>query len=138
MDGATNGRKRQNGTGRAELPDSTPERKRCKFCKGLFPPNPNQARHDFCRDECRKNFHKYGALPLVKLRQDFAKRVDALGSRLDRDMLRLREQASILEGALKTTGALMRELNHRIDALEAADVMQRAVERVLRGGGAAA
>lgn len=59
------------------VPDSTP-RKKCRFCKGLFTPNPNQARHDFCQTSCRKDFHKYGAFPVAKFKADIQKHVAKL------------------------------------------------------------
>ena len=101
MDGANNRRRRRGSTLLAHVPDSKPQRKRCKFCRGFFTPNPNQARHDFCRDECRKNFHKYGALPLAKLKADLTRefarmiaaelaplRADIAGLRLDLELMR--------------------------------------------------
>ena len=128
--------------GRGE--STTPQIRQCRYCKGRIEVDPKFPHKTFCRDECRKSFHRYGALPVVKLQQNFAKTVNKLGDRMDRELTPVRQQLAILEGALKTTGLLMRELNQRIEALERADLTQRAIERVLRGentkrgGGAAA
>ncbi len=78
MDSVNNGRRRRGSTLLGKVSESGESRKRCKFCRGFFTPNPNQARHDFCRDECRKNFHKYGALPLAKLKADLTREFSRL------------------------------------------------------------
>ena len=87
VDGVSNRRRRRGSGILIGSHESGETRKRCKFCRGFFTPNPNQARHDFCRDECRKNYHKYGALPLVKLKADltreFSRMIASLNARLD-------------------------------------------------------
>lgn len=92
MDGANNRLGRRNGQAGVQVSDSTPGRKRCKFCRGFFTPNPNQARHDFCRDECRKNYHKYGALPLAKLKADLTRELSRIVA-AELEPLRLRLDA---------------------------------------------
>ena len=97
--------------------DSTPQKK-CRFCKGLFTPNPNQARHDFCQSACRKDFYKYGAFPAAKFKADIQKHVAKiiaselapLRSRLAsiEDRLRMIDQRDGLALAIPEAGAVKR------------------------------
>jgi len=85
--------------------DSTP-RKKCRFCKGLFTPNPKQARHDFCQPSCRKDFYKYGAFPAAKFKADIEKRV---AKRIAAEIAPLRARVEALEHLGRRTHSILPE-----------------------------
>lgn len=133
------------GRGTAKREPSTLEIRQCRYCKGKFEVDPKFPHKMFCCESHRKLYWRYGSQSIGKVAQrierDMHKMVEAAVKPLREQtapIADLKFQVEILEGAIKTTGLLLRELNQRVEALERADVTQRAIERVLRGGGAAA
>jgi hypothetical protein len=128
---------------------TTPEIRLCRYCKAKFDIDPAFHWKEFCCDSHRKLFWRYGSQSVGKLaermernvRKAVGAEVAALCKRIEAmepELAKAREQGRILEGALATTGLLMRELNQRLEALENENTTQRAIERVLRGGSAVA
>lgn len=108
--------RRRNST---QLEPTTPEIRKCQYCKGQFEVNPQFPHKQFCKESHRKLFWKYGSQSVGKLAE-----------RIERDMRKLiaTEQRAVL--------CEMVRLRARLDALEHAAEVEREITN--NAGGAAA
>jgi hypothetical protein len=109
-----------------------PYRKRkCKLCKLPFVPTTKNAKNadgqEFCQDAHRKEFWKYGSLPMAKMMARIEKRCREIA----REELALFEQRLDMEGqkSVADLQALLQQTGHAVAAEDFKRIMTVAMDR---------